>query len=141
MDRDRDVVRGKGVGVMSEPVMRRALIAIGVITALSGATQAAAPSRVLRPLSVRDDDTSRQLFATVGMFMVVVGGALVNALLGPARAPMVVFWAMIQKFGAAGAVTIGVRRGVFSPLALAVASFDFLSGVLAGAYWKRTRRS
>lgn len=33
--------------------------------------------------------------------------------------------------GAAGAVAIGVKRGVFSPLALTVASFDALSGALA----------
>jgi hypothetical protein len=53
----------------------------------------------------------------------------------------VVLWAAAQKVGASGAVGLGVKRGVFSPLALGVAAFDFLSGALALAYWRRLRRS
>lgn len=118
---------------------RRALLAIGAITALSGATQAAAPERVLRTIGAGDDDASRQLFATVGMFMVVTGGTLVHGLLSPARQPIVVLWAAAQKLGASIAVPIGIARGVFSPVALLVAGFDLLSAGLAAWYWTRIR--
>lgn len=120
---------------MSDRVMRRLLVAIGAITAASGATQAAAPGRVLGPLSMQDDEATRQLFGTIGMFMVVTGGTLACA----PRQRVVLFWSAMQKLGAAGAVGLGVRRGVFSPRMLGVAGFDFLSGLLALAYLRRVR--
>lgn len=112
---------------------------IGVATVASGAVQAAAPHRLLRLLSAKDDDTDRTLFATIGMFMVVAGGTLVHGLLSPARQPIIVLWAAAQKLGASVAVTTGVRRGVFSRLALLVAGFDLLSSVLAAVHWSRIR--
>jgi hypothetical protein len=42
-----------------------------------------------------------------------------------------------QKLGASAAVGLGVRRGLLSPLALAVAGFDALSGLVALDYWRR----
>ena len=42
-----------------------------------------------------------------------------------------------QKLGASAAVGLGVRRGLLSPLALGVAGFDALSGLLALDYWRR----
>jgi hypothetical protein len=90
-------------------------------------------------LAARDDDTARHFFATIGMFMVVVGGGLLNALLRPGRDPVIVFWAALQKLGASLAVGIGVRRRIFSPLALGVALIDLLSGLLAIEHWRRTR--
>lgn len=124
---------------MPDSLLRRILMAISAATVASGATQALRPGLVLRVLSARRDRTHRQLFATVGMFMVVVGGGLLHALLTPAREPVLVLWAALQKAGAAVAVTIGVRRGVFSPVALAVAGFDAVSGLLAAEWWRRTR--
>ena len=73
------------------------------------------------------------------MFMVVVGGGLLNALLRPGRDPVIVFWAALQKLGASLAVGLGVRRRIFSPLALVVAGFDLLSGLLAVEHWRRIR--
>jgi hypothetical protein len=46
-----------------------------------------------------------------------------------------VLWAALQKFGASAAVGLGVMHGVFSPVALGVAGFDLLSGILALMYW------
>jgi hypothetical protein len=120
--------------------MRRALLAISGLTVVSGGIQALMPKRMLRSLAAEDDAATRHLFATIGMFMVVVGGGLLDALLRPGRDPVILFWAALQKFGAAVAVAIGVRRRIFSPLALGVAGFDFLSGLLAAAYWRRIRR-
>ncbi len=124
---------------MSDSLLRRTLIAISALTVVSGAVQALAPRRLLRSLMVEDDATTRHLFGTIGMFMVIVGGGLLNALLRPGRDPVIVFWAAAQKIGAFLAVGIGVRRRIFSPLALGVAFFDLLSGLLAAAYWRRIR--
>ncbi|HEV2791662.1 MAG TPA: hypothetical protein VGV69_10225 [Solirubrobacterales bacterium] len=120
-------------------LIRRALIAISGLTLVSGGVQALAPRRLLRTLAAEEDATSRHLFGTIGMFMFVVGGGLLNALLRPARDPVIVFWAALQKIGAFVAVAIGVKRRVFSPIALGVAFFDLLSGLLAAEYWRRIR--
>jgi hypothetical protein len=123
-----------------DPMLRRVLLAIGVVTMATGAAQAANPGLVLRVLSAKDDTTSRSLFGTVGMFMVVAGGTVVHGLLSPARQPIIVLWCAAQKLGAAVAVGTGVRRGVFSKLALLVAAFDLLTSALAVLYWSRLRR-
>jgi len=125
---------------MSDERARRALSAIAVITVASGVTQAVAPGAVLAPLKVENSPATRQLFATIGMFMAIVGGLLFDALRAPAPAGDVVLWTGAQKLGAAGAVALGVRRSVFSPRALLVASFDLASGMLALDYWRRLRR-
>jgi hypothetical protein len=126
---------------MTEDGERQALLAIGVITVATGATQAAAPGTLLNALDVENTDATRQLFGTVGMFMVVVGGLLTAAMRRPGEGRDVVFWTGLQKLGAAGAVTLGVRRAVFAPRALLVAGFDFLSGLIALDYWRRLGRS
>jgi hypothetical protein len=123
-----------------DSLIRRALIAVSALTVVSGAVQALAPARLLRALMAQDDAAARHFFATIGMFMVVVGGGLLNALLRPGRQPIIVFWAALQKLGAAVAVGLGVKRRIFSPLALGVAFFDLLSGLLAAEYWRRIRR-
>jgi hypothetical protein len=120
--------------------LRLILVAIAVITVVSGLTQIVAPGFVLDRLSVDNTEATRQLFATVGMFMVLFGGMLIQALLDRAEHPIVVFWAALQKLGASAAVGIGVARGVFSGVALLVAGFDLLSGALGLAFWRRIRR-
>jgi len=117
--------------------LRQLLILISAATVISGALQLVAPGVVLRMLDVERTTVSTQLFATIGMFMVVVGGALLQALLTRSHEPVLVFWAGVQKFLASGAVIIGVGRGAFSPLGLTVASFDFVSGILVIWYWRR----
>lgn len=125
---------------MDQDSERRLLIAIAAATVATGAAQAAAPAAVLKPLQASDDPTARHLFGTVGMFMVCVGGTLLGTLRRGSDHPAVVLWSGAQKLGAAGAVGLGVRRGIFSRLALAVAAFDAFSGLLALDYWRRTRR-
>jgi hypothetical protein len=124
---------------VSDSLIRRALVAISALTMVSGAVQVLAPRRMLTALMAEDDATARHLFGTIGMFMVVVGGGLLNALLRPGRDPVIVFWAALQKIGAFVAVGLGVRRRIFSPLALGVAFFDLLSGLLAAEHWRRIR--
>jgi hypothetical protein len=119
----------------------RLLVAIAAITILSGAVQAIAPGFELRLLAAESTPTSRHFFGIVGMFMVLFGGGMLHALLDRRDHPVMVFWASLQKVGAFAAVSLGVLHGVFSELALLVAGFDLLSGVLALWYWNRIRRA
>lgn len=117
--------------------LRLVLVLIGGVTVLTGACQLFAPGFVLDLLSADSTGISRHLFATVGMFMVVVGGLLVQGLLTPAPPPYLVFWAGLQKFGAFVLVGVGVLRELFSALALLVAFFDLATALLC---WLMARR-
>jgi hypothetical protein len=81
---------------------------------------------------------SRHFFGIVGMFMVLFGAMLLQALLTAGDHSVAVLWAGVQKFGAAAAVGFGVSKGIFSPLALGVAGFDLLSGFLILAYRRQS---
>jgi hypothetical protein len=117
------------------------LVAIAGATIVSGAVQAIAPGFELRMLAAESTPTSRHFFGIVGMFMVLFGGGMMHALCSPRHHPVMVLWASLQKCGAFAAVGLGVLIHVFSPLALLVAGFDLLSGVLGFWYWGRIRRS
>ncbi|UXM93031.1 hypothetical protein [Paenarthrobacter sp. JL.01a] len=119
--------------------LRAVLTAIAGITVLSGAVQVPFGGPILRLLGAEDTATSRQLFGTVGMFMVIVGGLLLHSLLSGTPSPVVVLWSALQKAGAFGAVGIGVLNGVFAPIALGVAFFDLATAVLLFIYWRRIR--
>jgi hypothetical protein len=119
--------------------VRRLLIAIAGITVLSGAVQVIWPRLVLHAVGGALSDTSAQCFGTVGMFMVLFGGALAQALLRDPNDSLVIGWATLQKAGAAVAVGIGVTRGVFTPVALLVASFDGATALLGFWYWRKVR--
>lgn len=120
--------------------LRLALVAIGVITVVSGLGQLVVPGFVLDVLDASSTPTSRHLFAIVGMFMAVVGGLVVHALSRPGDHAIVVLWGGLQKLGAAAAVAVGVARGIFSPLALLVAGFDLASAALAAWYYRCVAR-
>lgn len=120
-----------------EKLWHRLLVIIGVLTVLSGLTQLFLPSLVLRILSAETTPTTAHFFATVGMFMVIVGGLLLHSLLSSRPDPVVVLWTALQKFGASVLVALGVTHGLFAGLALGVAGFDLLSGLLAILYWRK----
>lgn len=109
---------------------RRATTLIAWVTVLTGAAQLVMPAALLPLLAVAPTPAAAQLFATVGMFMVLFGGALLHAQQAPAALPLVLLWVALQKLGAAVLVAWGVAGGVFAPLTLAVAAFDAASGVL-----------
>ncbi|MGO4144787.1 hypothetical protein AB4Y77_06845 [Paenarthrobacter sp. YAF11_1] len=117
--------------------LRAVLAVIAVITVLTGAVQVPFGGQVLQLIGADSTSETRQLFGTVGMFMVVVGGLLLHTLLNAVPAPEVVLWSGLQKTGAFGAVGIGVLNGVFAPLALMVAFFDLATGILLFIYWRR----
>ena len=119
--------------------VRLALLAIAAITVLSGAAQLLAPGVVLHVVGGEATRATTHFFAIIGMFMVLFGGLMWQALRAPTPQPIPLFWAALQKVGAAVAVGLGVSRGLFGALALTVASFDLFSGLLALWYWNRVR--
>nr|WP_217376074.1 hypothetical protein [Paenarthrobacter ureafaciens] len=117
--------------------LRAVLALIAIITVLTGVVEMPFGGPLLQLLGADSTPETRQLFGTVGMFMVVVGGLLLHTLLSTVPSPEVVLWSGVQKTGAFGAVGIGVLNGVFSPLALLVAFFDLATAVLLFIYWRR----
>jgi hypothetical protein len=120
-------------------LLSKVLVAIAAITVLSGLGQLLVPGFVLRIVGGTPSPAANHFFGIVGMFMVLFGGMLLQALLSAGHHPIVVFWSGLQKFGASAAVALGVLRAVFGPLALLVAGFDLLSGLLILAYWRMIR--
>jgi hypothetical protein len=110
---------------------------ISAATVASGATQMLAPGFMLRLLKCPDTPADRQFFGTIGMFMVVMGGSLLHALLAEEPGPSQLAWSAAQKLAASGAVAIGIRRRIFSRRALPVAAFDLVSGVVCLAHRRR----
>jgi hypothetical protein len=119
--------------------LRWLLFAIALGTFLSGLALMAVPGVVLDLLSAPTRTSDKLFFAIIGMFMAVVGGALTHALLRPPPSELVVGWSALQKLGASIAMSLAVALDVFSKAGLALVVFDFLSAVLAAAYWWRIR--
>ena len=120
--------------------LRGVVAAIAALTILSGLGQLVAPGVVLDLLGAESTATTRHFFAIVGMFMAVVGGVLLQALLTEPTPSYVVLWGAVQKLGAFIAVTVGVWRDLFGSIALVVALFDLFTAVLAAVLWHRLRR-
>jgi hypothetical protein len=116
----------------------RVLLVISVLTVGSGLSQLVRPDLVLRVVGGEITPASLHFFAIIGMFMVLFGAMLLQALVTAGDHSVAVLWAAVQKFGAAAAVAIGVLTGVFSALALGVAAFDLVSGVLIFAYLRES---
>ena len=127
----------RGPAVRTAKPLRDALVVISAATVASGATQMLAPGLMLRLLECPDTPAGRQFFATIGMFMIVVGGSLLDALVTGEPGPSHLAWSAAQKLAASGAVGIGIRRRIFSKRALPVAAFDLASGVACLAYRRR----
>jgi hypothetical protein len=121
--------------------LHRVLVPIAALTVLSGLAQALLPRFVLGLIGGEATPGGAHSFGIVGMFMVLFGGMLLHALLTPGDHRVAVLWAGLQKLGAFAAVSLGVARGLFSVLALGVAGFDLLSGVLILLYLRGAARA
>ncbi|MGD0443921.1 MAG: hypothetical protein ABSA39_08290 [Edaphobacter sp.] len=116
------------------------ILLISAATIISGLVQLLAPQFVLALVGADRNPISEQLFSTIGMFMAIFGGMLLQAMRSPSNQSVAIFWSALQKFGASSAVILGVERQVFSVVALAIATFDALSGCLILWYWFQVRR-
>jgi len=115
-------------------------LAIAILTILSGLLQIIAPAFVLKMVGVEITPTTCQLFATIGMFMLMFGGLMVHALYSAQQNNAAVLWAALQKLGASLAVFIGIYHRLFSPVAASVASFDLVSFILLIVYYRNIAR-
>lgn len=112
---------------------------IAVATIGAGLAQVILPGVFLDILDAENTQTTRYFFGIVGMFMAVIGGAVVHAMLDDRDHPIVVLWGGIQKLGAVIAVSGAVILGLFSSLALLIVAFDAASTAINLAYWRRIR--
>jgi hypothetical protein len=122
-------------------LLPKLLVFISAVTVLTGAVQVVAAPFILSFIGANQDKTSAHFFAIIGMFMVLFGGLLWQALRHPQVGPVPIFWCGLQKFGAAAAVGLGVWNGIFSGLALGVALFDLCSGILIISYWQKIKNN
>lgn len=106
---------------------------------LTGLGQIFAAPVFLNIIGAKSDRASAYFFAIIGMFMFLFGGLLLHALQSREKSGVAVFWCGMQKLGAAVAISLGVFHSVFSQLAISVAAFDLLSGVLIFLYWKKVK--
>jgi len=108
---------------------------IALVTIVSGLVQMLSPEFVLGFIGGVLTESTLHFFGIIGMFMVMFGGLLLHALSGSQNRSVAVLWCSLQKYGAAVAVTLGVINGLFSWLAIGVALFDLLSGILISMHW------
>ena len=121
--------------MMGRDWFTKLVIAVALITVASGALQMIWPGFVLGIVGAATSPTANHFFAIVGMFMVLFGGLALHGVYTGSAPPLL--WAALQKVGAVGAVVLGVSKGVFSLLALAVAGFDLLSALIIIGYWRK----
>lgn len=125
---------------MNDALLRLLLIIIAGVTVISGLSQMIAPEFVLGIIDGNASVDLQHTFSTVGMFMVITGAMFLQSLLRQSTEPAIPLWIGVQKILAAVLVYWGVQRGVFGNLALGVAAFDLVSGVLAFWFVKRLGR-
>ena len=112
------------------------VVVISVLTIISGLTQVVMPGFVLNVIGAEISDISKHLFGIVGMFMVLFGGLLLHTVYQTHTSRTAVFWCALQKLGAFVAVSLGVYNELFSWMAMGVAVFDLISGILFLYYIK-----
>lgn len=115
------------------------VVIISAITILSGLSQMVAPDLVLAVIDAEVSAASSHFFRIIGMFMALFGGLMLHTLYSTHTSREAAFWCAMQKLGAFVAVTWGVINGIFGPMAIGVALFDLLSGLLF-LYFLRQRR-
>lgn len=125
---------------MNDAALRLLLILIAMITVISGIVQLLAPGFVLGLIGASPTASTSHLFATIGMFMAITGAMFLQALWTRSSERAVPLWIGAQKIAAAVLVGLGVARGLFGPIAIGVAGFDALSGLLAFVFLARVGR-
>jgi hypothetical protein len=118
-----------------------AALAIGGLTAASGAALVAMPRFVLWVLGAGRAEPAPFLFRIIGMFMTVSGGLLADAARSPAEGRVALRWSLAAKVGAAAAVGWGVRSKRFGKQALALAACDAAAAALVVAVIARAPAS
>ena len=116
-------------------LMDWAVLAIAVITMLSGLVQIVAHRAVLSMMQVEISPQTVYLFIVVSLFTSLFGAALLHALLSRQRQTVIVFWASLQKVIGAAAVFVAALNGIIARSALLAAGYDFMAGIFIFGYW------
>lgn len=120
-------------------MLRLLVLIISVLTIVSGLVQMIKPGFVLNFVGGESTPSTRHFFGIIGMFMLLFGGLIIQALYEAQPSRTAFLWAALQKIGASVAVGLGILHGLFSPLAGLVASFDLVSGILFFLYLRSLR--
>lgn len=111
------------------------LVAVGVITIVSGVVQCAVPRLLLQALAPDVTAASVNFIRITGVMTAAFGALLVHALVTDDPQHVAVLWTGIQKVATAAVVGLAIQERIFSTLALAAAAFDLVSGVMIVAFW------
>lgn len=119
--------------------IRVIILFISITTVLSGIMQLVAPAFVLNLIGADVTGLTKQLFATIAMFMILFGGLVIQSLYNAQANRTAFFWGALQKLCASVAVFIGILHHLFLPRAAIVASFDLISGIIFFYYLMTTK--
>jgi len=114
------------------------VLLISITTIISGLTQMVFPKFVLSTIQADITPASAHFFSIVGMFMLLFGGLMLHSIYSAQPQRPAIFWCAMQKLGAFAAVGLGVLNGIFGTIAMAVAVFDLISGLLYLYYLKQS---
>jgi hypothetical protein len=113
------------------------LIAVAVITILSGLLQIIVPETILKSMGVNPIPEIVYFFRIVSLLTGLFGGALLHAALSDQLQTIVLLWASLQKILGAAAVLLAVLSGLLAAGALAAAGYDLIAGLFI--LWYRQR--
>jgi hypothetical protein len=105
------------------------LIAVAIITILSGLIQIIMPETILNTMGVSAARETIYFFRIVSLLAGLFGGALLHAALSGQDMPIILLWASLQKLLGAAAVILAVLSGLLASGALAAAGYDLIAGL------------
>lgn len=115
------------------------LIAIAVVTVLSGLVQLVTPDAALTFMGISTSDETVYLFRLVSLLTALFGGALLHTALTGRFERTVLVWAALQKVLSAAAVLLAFVGAILASGTLIVAGYDFLAGLFVFWFWWRRR--
>lgn len=115
------------------------LIAIAILTILSGVGQLLAPDAALTFMGVQASVETVYLFRLVSLLTALFGGALLHTAWTKQYETTVLLWSALQKILSAAAVLLAGFSGIIAGNTLLVAGYDLLAGLFVGWFWLKRR--
>lgn len=118
-------------------IEKAVVVGLAVLMVLYGALQLAMPAMMLQQLGVAMAGAGeRQLMATIGLLLLILGSALLQALrLGTAQ--QLLLWVGLEKIGFVALLAIGAHHGVYSAAVWPSVAFDSVAALLLFDYRRR----
>ena len=105
------------------------IVAVAVITILSGAGQVLMPERALSFMGFAASGDTVFLIRVLSLFVALFGGALLHAVLIARFESTILLWVGLQKVASAASMLLGVTSGLLASVVLLVAGYDFAAGL------------